>query len=376
MWIWGVRTENVSAHADNLLDNAEVVLKVVLLLGVEHVTGVANSTLSNTTSLKNSLDTDLELLNIVKRIEDTEDVDTVLLGLLDEVEDGVVRKRGVRNTVGSAEKHLEGNVGYELAHLPQAVPRIFVQEAHGNIEGSATPALQGPGVGVSVGGLLGDVEQVDGSHTGSEERLMGVTPGGVHNETALVLADGLREALRTLLEEDVPPALLAWLGSVDLVTSLIGEDRDGDLALELRLANLALDLTAVDSEVTKVRKQLLGTVLGADKIEKRRCVVDEGGPALAVNEDRVCEELDQERNVGLDTTDTELDQCTKHLSASDLVCRTTACALDQHGIVVRSDDSTCETVSSLITCQPIALRGDDRCIELTSRRTPLPPAER
>ena len=265
------------------------------------------------------------------------------------MEDGVVGKRRVRNTVGSTEKHLERNVGYQLAHLPQAVPGVLVQEAHGNVEGGATPALQSPGVGVCVGGLLGDVEKVNSSHTGGQERLMSITPCGVHDKTALVLTDGLGESLRTLLEEDVPPALLAWLGGVDLVSAVVGEGRDGDHALELGLANLTLDLAAVDSKITEVGKELLSTVLGADEIEKRRCVVDEGSPALSVNECGVCEELDQEGNVGLDTTDTELNQRTKHLSAGDFVCGTTACALDQHGVVVRGDDSTRKTVSSIET---------------------------
>jgi hypothetical protein len=36
------------------------------------------------------LDTDLKLVNVVQSVEDSEDVDTVLLRLLAEVKDGVV----------------------------------------------------------------------------------------------------------------------------------------------------------------------------------------------------------------------------------------------------------------------------------------------
>ena len=61
------------------------------------------------------------------------------------------------------------------------------------------------------------------------------------------------------------------------------------------------------------------------------------------------EEGSKEGNVGLDTTDTELDKSTKHLSASDLVGRTQTCALDKHAVVVRSDDSTGETVTTVET---------------------------
>jgi hypothetical protein len=34
----------------------------------------------------------------------------------------------------------------------------------------------------------------------------------------------------------------------------------------------------------------------------------------------MCEELDQKGDVGLDATDTELDESTQHLAAHDLVC--------------------------------------------------------
>ena len=87
---------------------------------------------------------------------------------------------------------------------------------------------------------------------------------------------------------------------------MVGEGRYGDHALELGLADLALDLATIDSEVTKVCEELLSTVLGADQVEESGCVVDEGCPALSVNEGGVSEELDQEGDVGLDATDTEL----------------------------------------------------------------------
>ena len=184
---------------------------------------------------------------------------------------------------------------------------------------------------------------------------MGIAPSGVHDEAAFVGTNGLGEALRALLEEDVPPTLSAWLRSVDLVAVLVGKSGNGDLALELGLTDLTLDLTAVDSEVAEVRKQLLSTVLRTDKVEKRWRVVDESCPTLTFNEGRVREELDQEGNVGLDTTDAELDQRTKHLSASNLICGTTARALDQHGVIVGSDDSTGKAISSLASASASSL---------------------
>jgi hypothetical protein len=54
------------------------------------VTTVTHGSFSHTTSLEDGLDTDLELVNVVQSVENSEDVDAVLLCLLTEVEDGIV----------------------------------------------------------------------------------------------------------------------------------------------------------------------------------------------------------------------------------------------------------------------------------------------
>ena len=82
---------------------------------------------------------------------------------------GIVRKRRVSNAVGTTEKHLERNVGNELAHAAKTVPWVFVQEAHGNVKGGTTPALEGVEVGKSVASLLGNCQEIDGTNTSSQE---------------------------------------------------------------------------------------------------------------------------------------------------------------------------------------------------------------
>lgn len=237
----------------------------------------------------NCLNTKLKLINIVQRIENTEDINTILLRLVHKVVDGVIRQRRVRNTVGTTQQHLERNVRDELPHLAQPVPRILVEEAHSDIKGRTTPALERVQVSVCVAGLLGDVEKVNSADTGSKEGLMGVTPGGVHEETSLVRANGLGEGLGALLDEDLAPALGGGLGDIDLLTSFVEEVGHDDLALELGLADLALDAGAVDGDVAEVGEQLLGTVLGADQVEELGSVIDEGSPAVAVDECGVSE---------------------------------------------------------------------------------------
>lgn len=342
-------TQSVGAQLDDLVDQFQVVVQVVLLLGVQHVSAVADGGLDHTASGLHGLDTDLELVDIVEGVEDTEDVDTVLLCLLAEVVDGIVRQRRVGNAVGSSEQHLEGDVGDQLPELAKTVPGVLVEETHGDIEGGTTPALQGIGVGQRVTGLLGNVDQVDRTHTGGQQRLVSITPGGVHDETALVGAHCLGEGLRTLAVDDLLPASGAGLGHVDEFAGIVVQLGEDDLALEFRLTDLTLDAAAIDSQVTQVGQQLLGTVLAADQGKQLRGVVDEGGPAGAFNESWVAQQRGQEGNVSLDTTDTELHQGTQHLAARNLVGGSQTGTLDQHGVIVRSDDGTGKAVSTVQT---------------------------
>lgn len=284
----------------------------------------------------NSLNTQLKLINIIQRIENTEDIDTILLRLLHKVVNSIIRQRRVRNTVSATQQHLERDVRDELPHLAESVPRILVQEAHSDIEGRATPALERVQVSVRVACLLGNVQQVNSADTGSQERLVGVTPGGVHEQTSLVCANGLGEGLGALLDEDLAPALGAGLGDVDLGSVGVEELGHDDLALELGLADLALDAGAVDGDVAEVGEQLLGAVLGADEVEELGRVIDEGRPAVAVDEGGVGEQRGEEGDVGLDAADTEFNQGSQHFAADNLVGRSVACAFYQHAIIMSS----------------------------------------
>lgn len=74
----------------------------------------------------------------------------------------------------------------------------------------------------------------------------------------------------------------------------------------------------------------MSTVLAADEIEELGSVVDEGGPRVALDERRVSEERGEERDIGLDAADAELDESTEQLPASNLIGRTMANDLDKH----------------------------------------------
>lgn len=82
----------MGSELDNLVGQAKIVIEIVLLAWVQHVSAVADGTLDHTAGSGNSLHTNLQLSNIVKGIENTEDINTILLGLLAEVIDGIVRE--------------------------------------------------------------------------------------------------------------------------------------------------------------------------------------------------------------------------------------------------------------------------------------------
>lgn len=224
-----------------------------------------------------------------------------------------------------------------------------MEESQSNVKGGTTPALQTVEVGKCMASFLGNAEEINGSDTGSQQRLVGISPCGVHEKAALVLANGLGKGLGALLKDDFPPTLLGRLADVNLLARGSEELRSDDLALELGLTNLAHDRAAVDGNISEVSQQLLCTVLATYEVEQLRGIVDESCPAVSINKGRVCQKRGQEGNVGLDTSDTELNEGTEDFSASNFVSASMGCALDQHGVVVRSDDSTSKAVATVKT---------------------------
>lgn len=109
---------------------------------------------------------------------------------------------------------------------------------------------------------------------------MRIAPGRVHDQHAGVLAHRLRERLRPVLDDDVPPSLLARQRRVQRrpVRALpVLERRYDHLVLEPGLALLPCDRGAVHGEVAEVGKQLLRAVLALDEPEELGGIVDELG---------------------------------------------------------------------------------------------------
>ena len=107
---------------------------------------------------------------------------------------------------------------------------------------------------------------------------MRVAPGGVHDEHAGVLADGLGEGLGAVLDDDVAPADFAREGGVgggSVGVRAVDELGNDDLFPEARFSLLTFDRGTVDGEVSEVTEELLGTVLALNELEQLRSVVNE-----------------------------------------------------------------------------------------------------
>src|SRR5450432_1007513 len=134
-------TEDMDLEVDEFVYQIHVILQVVLFLRVQHIPTVADSTFNNTTSLVYSFDTDLKLVDIVKRVENAKNVNTILFCLFNEMIDCIVRQRGICHSICATQKHLEGDIGNQFSHLSKSLPWIFVEEAHSNIKRSTAPTF-------------------------------------------------------------------------------------------------------------------------------------------------------------------------------------------------------------------------------------------
>ena len=158
---------------------------------------------------------------------------------------------------------------------------------------------------------------------------MGVAEGGVGDEQALLLERPLGELLRTQLQQQVAGALGQRFGEVDLGQRGRFEDLGGLVSLGMRVA--------VDDHVAQEIEQLGGPVLAAAEGEELRRGVDQCGRRLATAELGVQDDVLEERDVGLDSADSELRERPVHAVHGDLVRLAGGDHLHEHRVVEGRD---------------------------------------
>lgn len=159
----------MGAGIGELAGHLDVIVEVVL--GPRRVVDVARITdhgFEHFAALEHGVHGDPHVVDPVETVEGAKHVNTGTRRLVDEGVDHVIGIVGVADAVRGPEQHLEEHVGDALAQHFQAMPGAFVEEAHGDVESGAAPALEAEQLR-QVGGVgIGHLDHVEGAHAGRQ----------------------------------------------------------------------------------------------------------------------------------------------------------------------------------------------------------------
>ena len=145
--------------------------------------GVGDGRLDFAACLFSGADGGLEVARVVQRVEDADDVDAVLHGLLDEGLDHVVGVVAVTEQVLAAQQHLQLGVLYVRTDGAQALPGVLVQIAQAAVERGSAPDLERL-ESAGVEGLENGEHVLDG-HARGDLTLLAVAQDGLHKADLL-----------------------------------------------------------------------------------------------------------------------------------------------------------------------------------------------
>ena len=115
-------TNGLNTHAFHIF--CQLNIRFCVVHGTERVANCTRSVCAGLNSLVNS---NLKVSYIVECIENSDDVDSVLNALCDELSYNVVRIVLVAEKILTSEKHLKLRVRTRLANLSESLPRILVK---------------------------------------------------------------------------------------------------------------------------------------------------------------------------------------------------------------------------------------------------------
>ena len=95
------------------------------------------------TGFAGNLDRNLEVAQVVERVEHLDHANAVFDGLLDEGAHHVIRLMGLSEQCLSADQHLQWRLDDGGSHRAQPLPRIFLQGPHLRGERPTTPGVEG-----------------------------------------------------------------------------------------------------------------------------------------------------------------------------------------------------------------------------------------
>ncbi len=154
------------------------------LNGVHGAGGVRDGTLCVLTGGLHRLNGHAQVTHVVHRIKDAEHVDTIDGGFGHKGAHHVITVVAITEQVLSTQEHLQAGVRQTGLEFAQALPGIFLEEAHAGIEGRAAPDLQRPVTDLIK--LGADRQHVIQAHACSDDRLVGIAQDGIGDGDLLV----------------------------------------------------------------------------------------------------------------------------------------------------------------------------------------------
>ena len=321
--------DDVGAGVLQFLRHVDVVRQVVFRAGaVEDIAGVAQGDFGDLARFADGLNRAVHVVQAVEAVENTEYVDAVFRRQFDEVLDDVVRIARVAYGVCAADEHLKQNVRRFFAHLAEAFPRIFIEEAIGNVEGRAAPAFVGEELRQLLGCRFEDAEHIDGADAGSHQGLVGVTHRRIRNQNFFLVENPLGELFR-------PHGIENLLRAGRILTCYSCRHFQ---SFEFRFFLMTSASIAVNRRFTDVFQQLRAAVLYDGQVKQFRMVVNEVDIVRTVHEFRRFQHVDEEADVRLNAADTEFFQRTQHFLHSPFMGQRICRSLNEKGIIVRRNN--------------------------------------
>ena len=148
----------------------------IVCVGKDGTGGVADSDLRMTALAVGGVDGGFQVFDIVERVKNTDDINTVRNGTLHQIFHTVIRIVAIAEHILSAEKHLQLGVGTMELDGAQALPRILVEKAQAGVIGRAAPAFQR--IVADPVERIQNREHVLRCHSGGDQRLVRVAQRG------------------------------------------------------------------------------------------------------------------------------------------------------------------------------------------------------
>ena len=136
-----LQADGLESHALEFLAHFHI-----LFYGVHRTLGVADTAGGDGILggiLHGCIQRSFAVAEVVECVKDTDDVDAVLDGKLDELFHNVIMIVLISQQILSTQQHLQLVVGQVFPEFPQTFPRIFVQIPQTGVKGRTAPALNG-----------------------------------------------------------------------------------------------------------------------------------------------------------------------------------------------------------------------------------------